>query len=163
MGNRAVVTFANRDEMEPFAMIRGGRYVRGFVNGFSDKKVGVYLHWNGGLDSVSAFCNACRELGFRGPASDCYGVARFAQLVCNFFGGTSGLCVGVDILGRLDCHNGDNGVYIVDDHWTIVGREFAPRCEQAGTDAEIAEMTDYLVRIQRGLDGVINTTKPKIV
>lgn len=127
MGNRAVVTFANHCEIEEYLVPvengGNGEKLNGFVAD-NPHMVGVYLHWNGGRASIEGFCEACRRLKFRGPARDSYGVARFIQVVCNFFG-SDGLSCGVDTLERSDTNNYDNGVYVVDDNWNIVGREFA--------------------------------------
>ncbi len=98
MGNRAVITF--------------------------DKQVGIYLHWNGGRDSVEAFLKYC-ELKQHRP--DDYGIARLAQVIGNFFGGTTS--VGVGKYSNLDCDNCDNGVYVVKD-WKIVDRIFHDKDEQ---------------------------------
>lgn len=95
-----------------------------------EKRIGVYLHWNGGRDSVEAFLAVCKRLKHRPPESDCYGFARLCQVIGNYFGGTASL--GVDTLDHLDCDNGDNGVYIIK-NWEIVGREhFDNRSEQQG-------------------------------
>lgn len=125
MGNRAVVTFANHKDIEKFVDPNGdSETLRGFTEACGDNLVGVYLHWNGGRASIEGFCEACRRMKFRGPASDSYGVARFIQVVCNFLGG-DGLSVGVDTLRHSNTDNYDNGVYVVDDNWDIIGREFA--------------------------------------
>lgn len=101
MGNRAVITTREA---------------------FENNGVGVYLHWNGGRDSVTAFLTYCKFKGYRSPKCDeSYAWARFCQVVSNFFGGSTS--IGVNVVNRLDCDNYDNGVYIVDD-WEIVGREF---------------------------------------
>ena len=93
MGNRAVIT----------------------VEG---SKVGIYVHWNGGRESVTAFLRAAKDLGVRTPASDPpYFYARLVQIIGNFFGGTTS--VGIDALDQLDTDNGDNGVYYVDEHMQI--------------------------------------------
>lgn len=137
MGNRAVVTFSNMNGIEKHIVREsdGKAFnLKGFVEANPDK-VGVYLHWNGGNDSITAFCEVCKRLKFRGPASDCYGVARFVQVVANFFG-QDGLSVGVDTLSRLDCDNWDNGVYVVNDTWEIIGREFHDGAEQAEYDVD---------------------------
>lgn len=124
MGNRAVVTFANREDIEQWVNPKGdGEKLKGYCAEHPNK-VGVYLHWNGGRASIEGFCEACRRMKFRGPASDSYGVARFVQVVANSFG-NDGLSVGVNTLGKSDCDNYDNGVYVVDDNWDIIGREFA--------------------------------------
>lgn len=110
MGNRAVITYKGRGK----------------------KRVGIYLHWNGGRDSVNGFLAYCKAKNFRGPVSDCYGMARLTQIISNFFGG--GLSIGVDTLDRLDCDNMDNGLYIIDDDWHIVGRKYFEGPEQAEYD-----------------------------
>ena len=92
-----------------------------------EKKMGVYLHWNGGYDSVSAFLEYCKRKNFRALDEDSYGFARLCQVIGNFFGGTSSL--GIGTYDELDTNNGDNGVYIVKG-WDIVGREFFSGSEQ---------------------------------
>lgn len=107
MGNRAVIT--TKDEL-----------------------IGVYLHWNGGRDSVEGFLKYCELQDFRSPTEDfTYGFARLTQVICNFFGG--GLSCGVGPLDRMDCDNGDNGVYIIED-WKIVDRKYHSGPEQQEYD-----------------------------
>lgn len=97
-----------------------------------DKEIGVYLHWNGGRDSVEAFLKYCEIAGFRSLTEDpAYGFARLTQVITNWFGG--GLSCGVNILKKLDCDNFDNGMYIVDG-WQIVGREYYDGPEQQEYD-----------------------------
>lgn len=106
MGNRAVITTkANMDN-----------------NG-----IGVYLHWNGGRDSVRAFLKYCELKGYRAPSEDNYGWARLCQVIGNFFGGGSSL--GIDTVNHLDCNNWDNGVYLIEG-WEIVGRMYFEGEEQ---------------------------------
>lgn len=106
MGNRAVITTQEN---------------------FENDGVGVYLHWNGGRDSVEAFLTYCRLKGYRAPDTDCYGWARLVQVISNFFGGSTS--IGVDRVSRLDCDNYDNGVYLIKG-WDIVGREYFDGTEQ---------------------------------
>ena len=40
------------------------------------QNLGVYVHWNGGIDSVTAFLEYCKLKGYRSPDTDTYGVAR---------------------------------------------------------------------------------------
>ena len=110
MGNRAVITTKEN---------------------FENNGVGVYLHWNGGRDSVEAFLDYCKLKEYRAPTSDCYGWARLCQIIGNYFGGSTSL--GIDTVNRLDCDNWDNGVYIIDD-WEIVGREYFNGSEQLEYD-----------------------------
>ncbi len=101
MGNRAVIAF----QEETWTTVQ-------------PDTVGIYLHWNGGPDSVTAFLDAAKELGVR---SDDYGIARLCQIIGNWFGGT--LSLGIGPCRKLDTDNGDNGTYVVDlkNHgWKIV-------------------------------------------
>ncbi len=85
-------------------------------------KVGVYLHWNGGIESVAAFLRAAKDLGVREPTGDTsYFYARFVQIAANYFGGTTS--IGIDALTSLDKNNGDNGHYIVGEGFKIVDRK----------------------------------------
>lgn len=93
MGNRAVITTRSKD-------------------------LALYLHWNGGRDTVEPLLKYCEMQGYRPPSSDCYGWARMAQVVGNFFGGS--LSVGIARFENLG-DQGDNGVYVIDG-WNIVER-----------------------------------------
>lgn len=91
-------------------------------------EIGVYLHWNGGRDSVEAFLEYCNRRGFRDVNEDrSYAFARLTQVIGNFFGGD--LSVGIDLCKNLDCDNYDNGVYIIDG-WKIVDRKYFSGIEQ---------------------------------
>ena len=94
MGNRAVITTKDHD-------------------------LALYLHWNGGRDTVEPLLRYCELQGYRAPSTDCYGWARMAQVVGNFFGGS--LSVWIDRFSRLG-DQGDNGIYVIDG-WKIVARE----------------------------------------
>lgn len=96
MGNRAMITDTN-------------------------KQIGVYLHWNGGRDSIEAFLKYCELRQFR---TDDYGWARLCQVIGNFFGG--GMSLGVFPYPGDEsavCTADDNGVYIID-NWKIVDRVY---------------------------------------
>lgn len=85
-----------------------------------DVSAAVYLHWNGGAESVYPFLD---EMDKRGRCHDAhYAVARFAQIVGEFFdsSGRGVLSLGITNgpreirpahLGYLD--HGDNSIYVV--------------------------------------------------
>lgn len=98
MGNRCVITTAP----------------------FSKKNVGIYCHWNGGLESVEAFCRAADKLGYRDPTEDNYGLARLTGLISLYFGMLSSTSLGVDRCENLDM-DGDNGTWLIGPRWQIVG------------------------------------------
>ena len=124
MGNRAVISF----------------------DGFTDNSIGIYLHWNGGRDSVEGFLLAARELS-NGDAQ--YNRARLVEAIGVFFEG--GLSVGLDYVKNLDCDNWDNGVYVVDTgKLEIIERRYFEGQEQAHHNPrEIAD--EILARVNRGL------------
>lgn len=115
MGNRAVITTSTSVSIK------------------DSNDIGIYLHWNGGRDSVEAFLAYCKRRGFRPPEQDCYGWARLCQVIGNFFGGDDS--IGIDRCCNLDCDNYDNGVYIISD-WEIVGRVYHEGFEQDTYDLE---------------------------
>ncbi len=92
MGNRAVITTPER-------------------------KIGIYLHWNGGRDSVEAFLRYCELKEYR---TDSYGFARLCQVIGNFFGGTLSLGV-MPYTTDAQMDPGDNGIYAIKE-WKIVER-----------------------------------------
>jgi len=100
MGNRAVIQMKGQD-------------------------TGIYLHWNGGRDTIEPMLEVAREYGLRG---DDYGMARLTQMLGNFLGGT--LSLGVSSIDVLDMDNGDNGTYVIDEEFNIVDRLFQNYPEQ---------------------------------
>lgn len=103
------------------------------------KDIGVYLHWYGGRDSVTAFLLYCKIKGYRPPEQDNYGWAYLCTTIGNYFG--DGLSVGIDIANKLDCDNWDNGTYIIKD-WEIVDRMYLHRREQ-----DVYSLMDMLLSI----------------
>lgn len=122
----------------------GNRAVITTKGAFCSNGIGIYLHWNGGRDSVEAFLAYCRLKGYRSPDSDSYGMARLAQVIGNFFGGTTS--VGVGLIHELDCDNGDNGTYIIGNDWEIIGRSYFKGVEQHEYDLQ--EMLEYIDKQQ---------------
>ena len=112
MGNRAVITI--KEDNVP-----------------KEQWNSLYLHWNGGRDSVEAFLHVAKLYGIRCNADSSYGIARLAQLIGNYFGGT--LSLGIGSYKRLDNNNWDNGTYIIE-NWEIVEREHFEGEEQYNHD-----------------------------
>lgn len=108
MGNRAVVTTKT-------------------AAGFCENAMGLYVHWNGGKDSITAFLKYCEMQGFKSPEVDSKSWQRMQQVILNYNEGLS--TVTVDICKNLDCDNMDNGVYMIE-NWQIVGRKFMNHKEQ---------------------------------
>lgn len=102
----------------------------------------VYLHWNGGRGSIEAFLKYCDLRGFRGFEDD-YGMARFCQVVGNFFG-ADGLSLGVT--DYIDSQ-GDNGVYVIEG-WEIVGRIDADFPDGEHQAQDIKDMLVYIDKAQ---------------
>lgn len=132
MGNRAVITTV----------------------GATDNTTGIYVHWNGGVNSIEAFCAYCDMKGFRSPDTDCYGFAYLATVIGNFFG--DGLSLGVDRIKSLDTDNYDNGVYYLKG-WKIVGRSYDKPLE---TDK--SKLYEFLLEINSTQGKKIKVSKAEI-
>lgn len=85
-----------------------------------EKGVGIYVHWNGGVESIEAFLAYCEMKGFREPTGDDYGWAYLTTVIGNFFG--DGLSLGVDVYSNL-ANGDDNGTYYIKG-WKIVERSY---------------------------------------
>lgn len=99
MGNRAYIVF---DQTYEGQRPKGG-----------DALPAVYLHWNGGPESIYTFLAYCKAVCRQGDRE--YIPARFVQIVGNYFGGN--LSLGLTATTRDDIPElasvGDNGVYVV--------------------------------------------------
>ena len=106
MGNRAMITTAGAN-------------------------LGVYLHWNGGRDSVEAFLRWAELANLPPLRADGRGFTSFVTVLCNFVG-NDGRTVALEMIrpGMLT-HDApeDNGTYAVEG-WQIVARHGAPTFEQ---------------------------------
>lgn len=96
------------------------------------KQIGIYLHWDGGRDSVEGFLKYCKFKEYRNPNEDCYGWARMCQVIANYIGGD--LSIGIDKFENLDADNWDNGTYVIDENWEICERMFFEGEEQSGKE-----------------------------
>lgn len=97
MGNRAVIAFK------------------------SEPTIGLYVHWNGGVESVLAFLEATKRRAGEESADAGRAMARLTETVSRYF--TDGMSVYVGPVAQLDTDNGDNGTYWIGDRWNIVKRE----------------------------------------
>lgn len=102
MGNRAVIT-----------------------TDYRPNSLGLYLHWNGGRDSIEAFLTYCKLHNWNGSGTDA--LVKLIHVITNVLGSDS---VELDMNKRLDCDNGDNGVYVIDSDWNIVDRKCFDGMEQ---------------------------------
>ena len=113
MGNRAVITIKEND-----------------INVNKQDWNSLYLHWNGGRDSVEPFLYVAKLYGIRCQDDSSYAIARLSQLIGNTLKGT--LSLGVGAYKCLDTTS-DNGVYVVKD-WEIIERENFDGEEQSEYD-----------------------------
>ena len=124
MGNRAVIAFKQKHISK-------------------EQSPAIYLHWNGGRDSVEAFLKASEIIGIRwGDPS--YACARLSQIIGNWMRGN--LSLGVSAYSNLDTDNGDNGVFWIEGG-KIVGREFVQYAEQ--NEHDLDEFVEEIMRANR--------------
>lgn len=96
----------------------GDRAVITTEEAFRNGGLGVYVHWNGDMASVTAYLAYCEMQGFRSPDEDpWYGFARLVQVIANTF--DTGISVGIgrakDMCATADY---DNGTYLIEG-WRI--------------------------------------------
>jgi hypothetical protein len=112
MGNRANVIFSNEDE--------------------TSISPAIYLHWNGGAESIYAFIDELNRRKIR--ADQNYECARFIQVVTDYMDqdSLSGLSIGVvngpkkiTIKELLNLPNdlSDNGIYVIYREWNKEEKE----------------------------------------
>ena len=94
MGNRCLIAFKEKESKKK-----------------KEEVPCIYLHWNGGRDSVEAFLDATKRLGVR-THDQSYGMARLTQIIANYLGGT--LSIGISNVGDWDLDFLDNGIYWVE-------------------------------------------------
>lgn len=119
----------------------GNRAIIQTKESYENEGIGIYLHWNGGRDSVEPFLKYCELKGYRAPDCDSYGWARLCQVIGNFFGGT--LSLGIDNFSKDAGEWQDNGTYIIEG-WKIVDRKHYNAAEQNHHD-----FTEMLVAIDK--------------
>jgi len=126
MGNRAVITTAP----------------------YSEDNLGIYVHWNGGRESIEGFLEAARRLDYRTPGSDpAYAMARLACAIGLFFGGEASLGIGVN--RDLDTDNGDNGTWLIGPGWEVVGQrsgDVSIPLDEAWDTAKATAIAEIIVR-----------------
>lgn len=95
--------------------------------------VGIYVHWIG--SDIPKLLNEVRKVGYRDLANhQSYGLARLIGWLCDYIGMDSDTGIGVGRLCDLDCDNGDNGVFILDEDFRIVDIEYSPRYDDDGEE-----------------------------
>lgn len=98
---------------------------RAFI-GFEKSPINIYVHWNGGIESVKAFCDVAKERKFADPTSDAdYAMARLIGLIHEFFGVTNSDSLGVCAFSSAEEEKdaityADNGKYIIGKDWQII-------------------------------------------
>ena len=107
-----------------------------------NKELGLYLHWNGGRDSVEAFLKYCKLTKKTGGFQ--YGMLPLAQVIKNW-----SIELGNIIINPFN-YNSDNGIYIVDKKWNIIDRKKFNGIEQNEynleeflKDLDKSQPTDY--------------------
>ena len=134
MGNRAVITIKEKDVPQ-------------------EDWNSLYLHWNGGRDSVEPFLHVAKLYGIRCQEDSSYAIARLSQLIGNTLGGT--LSLGVGAYKCLDTHS-DNGVYVVED-WEIVDR-----LNHDGYEQSEYNFDEFVAEIRSMNDEVFNYTEEEV-
>lgn len=81
--------------------------------------IGVYVHWNGSPDQVQAILDDVASYARKPRDDESYALARLIEACCNAAEPRKDTSVGVNLLTKLDCDNGDNGLYWIGGDWKI--------------------------------------------
>lgn len=114
MGNRAVITTLENEK-------------------------GIYIHWNGGRDSVEPILWYCKNLMPK---------TQFAKTELEriaFVMDLLGLNPEIDEMRKLDCDNYDNGVYITD------GYKIIARAYMHGKEQDAYNFTEFVMHINENM------------
>lgn len=87
-----------------------------------DSPIAVYLHWNGGMDSVKPLLDYCKIAGFPSPNEYGDGFTQLGAVAMNFIG-DAGSIISTKDREPNEFNPGDNGIYWIDKDWNIVERE----------------------------------------
>lgn len=107
---------------------------RAFICG-TNKKLGIYVQWNGGMDTISPLMEYCKKRGFSSINTG-RGLAQLCTVINNTFD-----CILAQICPYEELEE-DNGVYIINDNWDIDRRINPPTTEQDYHD--FVEMLNYI-------------------
>jgi len=99
----------------------------------------IYLHWNGGADSVAGFLAVAKTFDISGTPTEQMDV--LAELLAkHFFNCEVGSTIYRQEYGSSDTDNYDNGVYLINSKWDLVDRLYNRYPEQNQWDSkEIAQ------------------------
>ena len=92
------------------------------VIAYKESPIALYLHWNGGMDSVKPLLDYCKIAGFPKPDEYGNGFTQLAATAMNFIGDSGSIILSKDVSSD-ELNPGDNGIYWVDGNWDIVERE----------------------------------------
>ena len=105
----------------------------------------VYLHLYANIDTVKPMLLFCKVQGARSPARDNAGWGTICQTYGNLVGcGRIGAVVNrYDRMKDLDT---DQGTYVIDEDWNIIGRIDAPEEKRDPTEEEMMRMIETFDR-----------------
>jgi hypothetical protein len=132
MGNRAVIVF---DEYAP-----------------TSKQTALYLHWNGGRDSVEAYLKATRILMHSRGVDPSYARARFVQVIGMFIGGN--MSFGLNSIDHLG-DQGDNGIYVIDSE-TLTIKDRPGYTWEEQDEYDLNEFTNEIINRINAMNEYVN-------
>ena len=130
----------------------GNRAVIAFESALSNEnEQSIYLHWNGGRDSVEGFLKVAKELRIPGTEQ---GLIALAETIgTNFFNNhvesPTGMNVYLQEYKVADTNNFDNGTYIIDSEWNITQRLIMEGSEQSSFNSN--ELANYILARVSGM------------
>ena len=118
--------------------------------------LGIYMHWNGGRDSIEPLLHVAKEYKIQSKGKY-FLLSSLCKMIANSFTSTYSPPVEANPIDTLDCDNFDNGVYVISSNLDIVDRKFTRYPEQKEHDFK--GMVEYIYEKN---DEFINTNNIKI-
>ena len=103
--------------------------------------LGIYMHWNGGRDSIEPLLHVAKEYKIQSKGKY-FLLSSLCKMIANSFTSSTYSPVEANPIDTLDCDNFDNGVYVIDSRLNIVDRKFNRYPEQ--NEHDFYGMVEYI-------------------
>ena len=103
--------------------------------------LGIYMHWNGGRDSIEPLLHVAKEYKIQSKGKY-FLLSSLCKMIANSFTSSTYSPVEANPIDTLDCDNFDNGVYVINSNLDIVDRKFTRYPEQ--NEHDFYGMVEYI-------------------
>jgi hypothetical protein len=136
-----------------------------FHNGKGDFSPAIYLHWNGGIESILSFLDEMDRRNICGCGDLEYQAARFVHVVCDLFDNeeTSSTSIGISNIPDITPETikqicpGDNGVFLIKKD-----KETEIKCYYDGRERPIDYTREIIAEYRKDMEEMYKKQRPII-